>query len=128
MAPWPMSFSMRKLPATTRPGRGSSPWRDGSVSEGGLMAAAWRRMITRIVNIRAELVAEADAEIARGLDRVRVEGDGLHDRDGLLDAHRHHVRGLVGDHVAELALLDHAHGGGAEAQRQEAVAVGGAAA
>ena len=42
--------------------------------------------------------------------------------------HRHHVRRLVGDDVAELALLDHAHGGGAEAEGEEAVAVGGAAA
>ena len=40
----------------------------------------------------------------------------------------HHVRRMVGDDVAELALFHHAHGRRAEAQRQQAVAVRRAAA
>ena len=48
--------------------------------------------------------------------------------DRLLHRHRHHVRRVVGHEVAELALLDHAHRRGAEAQRQQPIAVRRAAA
>src|ERR1035438_2509733 len=133
-----MSLSIRKFPAMTRPGKGSRPLKAGSCScGGGLMddgkaARLYRRPCA--LNRRAAAavrtvtsIAETDAEIARGLNGVRVERHGLHDRDRLLHEHRDHVRRLVGDDVTELALLHHADSGGAEPERQKAIAVGGAA-
>src|SRR5262245_38567222 len=129
---------MRKFPPTTRPGMGSRLAIPGSVSWGGLMYETLAGMISAFPHARKgtaftgprplSSVAQADAEVARRLHRVGVERDGLHRRDRFLHLDGHHVRRNVGDDVAELSLLDHAHGRRAEAQRQQTVTVRGAAA
>src|ERR1022692_142607 len=120
IAPLPMSWSIRKLPATTRPGKGSRRFRAGSCSCGGLMGGGATRDDTpasAFVNRRAAApgvaavtsIAETNTEIARRLDRIRIERHSFHDRDGLFHQYRYHVRRLIRDDVAELSLLDHAH-------------------
>src|SRR5262249_44406754 len=127
---------MRKFPAITRPGMGSRLAIPGSCSWGGVMKragpAGWYLAFGEPDRLpedpsedpaedpsedpevaadsrfaRERLIAQADAEIARGLDGVRIEGDGLHRGDRLLHRHRHHVRRIVRDDVPELSLFDH---------------------
>src|SRR5690606_40447402 len=78
--------------------------------------------------LRQGSVAEGDAEVARRRDDVRVERDALQLADRVIQRDGSDDGRIERDHGAEAALGDEADGGGAEAERDEAVVGGGRAA
>src|SRR5206468_11218881 len=77
---------------------------------------------------RSASVAEADPEIAGGGDGVGVDGDELGFGEHVGEWHADDLRWIERDHGVEAARGDQPHGGRTEAQRQQAVERGGAAA
>ena len=74
------------------------------------------------------LVAERDAEVARGLDHVRFGGDRLQGPDGVLEGDGPDLRRVEGHHGAEALLRGVPDRGRAEAERDEPVVRDGGAA
>src|SRR5690606_25971002 len=72
--------------------------------------------------------AERSAEVAGGADRVGVDGHAFDAVDRAIQWHGQDLGRIEGDHRTELAILDAADGGRAEAERDQAIVSGGRAA
>src|SRR5574341_149717 len=109
--------------------RASCAGEGNALSSNGLQTGGGGESLSfREYNCPGPSVAEADPQVARGNDGVGIERHALRSGERLFDRHGHDGGRLQGHHVPEALFGDQAHGGGAEAQSQQAVERGRAAA